>query len=72
MTAYAAPDAAATNGADAAIVPAAEQIDTEATGSTRVSKPKASFTVAPMPPVRPASFGRDEASSAPKPPMRRG
>ncbi len=69
MTAYAAPDAMA--GADAAIVPATgDQIDEEATGATHEKKTK-SFSVVPMPPVRPASFGRDEAA-APKPPTRRG
>jgi rare lipoprotein A len=68
MTAYAAPEALA--GADAAIVPAsADQFDEEATGSTHSKKAK-SFSVVPMPPVRPASFGRDEASV--QKPLRRG
>lgn len=70
MTAYAAQDATTTVGADAAIVPAADDVDPAATGSTRASRPKA-FSVIPMPPVRPASFGHTEAA-APKPPLRRG
>ena len=37
----------------------ADQFDEEATGSTHSKKAK-SFSVVPMPPVRPASFGRDD------------
>lgn len=74
MMAYAVTTEAGTvSGGDATIVPSEGQTDNEPTGSTRGrrgdEKIKA-FQSAPLPPVRPASFGGDEAS-APRPPMRR-
>lgn len=70
MMAYAEPETAAAAAPQAAVAaPAEEKTEAEAAPRSRNEGMKA-FQSAPLPPVRPESFGSGEAA-APKPPMRR-